>query len=144
MINVVIIGSDISAEMQLLEQHKDMNVTDVKPTTIELTVAQVGFFQPDIFIVKNDEENMSVDMLCHFLSRSYPDAQTLFLTNEAPTFEMLQDTGFKARGYITAAQHGQLAKAVRVVHDGEAWLPRTLVAEMLNRFSSAFYRSDAA
>jgi DNA-binding NarL/FixJ family response regulator len=32
--------------------------------------------------------------------------------------------------------------AARVIHDGEAWLPRTLVAEMLNHFSTEFYSSD--
>jgi DNA-binding NarL/FixJ family response regulator len=144
MINVVIIGSNIEAEKQLLAQHNDMNVSFVHPSTIEVTVSQVGLFQPDIFILKNDEENINVDMLCHFLSKSYPDAHSLFLTLESPTFEMLQDSGFKARGYVTPEQQQKLAKAVRVIHDGEAWLPRTLVAEMLNRFSAAFYKTVAA
>lgn len=144
MINVVLIGNNVEVEEQLLTLQKDMQVTTILPSTIEKTVAQAGLFQPDIFILKHGDEDINVEMLCHFLSSSFPDAQTLFLTTQAPTFEMLQDSGFKARGYITAAQHDKLIKAVRVVYDGEAWLPRTLVAEMLNRFSSAFYRSDAA
>lgn len=144
MINVVLIGNNIGAEEQLLTLQKDMKVNVISPSTIEQTVAQAGLFQPDIFILKHGDEDINAEMLCHFLSSSYPDAQTLFLTELAPTFEMLQDSGFKARGYITAAQQDKLVKAVRVVFDGEAWLPRTLVAEMLNRFSSAFYRSDAA
>jgi DNA-binding NarL/FixJ family response regulator len=90
--------------------------------------------------LKHAEEDIDAAMLCHFLSKRYPDAQSLFITDEIPTFEMLQSTGFKARGYITKEQQDKLADAVRVIHDGEAWLPRTLVAEMLNRFSS--YSSD--
>jgi len=144
MINVVIIGSDIDAEQQLLAQHKDMTVSSIEPSTIEATVLQAALFQPDIFILKKDEEHINVDMLCHFLDKSFPDAQTLFLTSQAPSFEMLQNTGFKARGYITEDQRDKLAKAVRVVHDGEAWLPRGLVAEMMDRFSAVVYRSDAA
>ena len=94
--------------------------------------------------MKQAEEDIDAAMLCHFLSKRYPTAQSLFIIDEIPTFEMLQDTGFKARGYITSEQQNKLVDAVRVVHDGEAWLPRTLVAEMLNRFSLSFIGSNAA
>lgn len=144
MINIVIVGNEVEAETKQLMKHEDMVIATISPSTLEDTVAQASRFQPDIFILKHGEEEIDAEMLCHFLSKSYPDAQTLFLTSETPTFEMLQDSGFKARGYITSGQHEKLATAVRVVHDGEAWLPRTLVAEMLNRFSSAFYRSGTA
>jgi DNA-binding NarL/FixJ family response regulator len=50
---------------------------------------------------------------------------------------MLQQSGFKVRGYITENQLIDIAKAVRVVSEGEAWLPRKLVAEMLNHFETA-------
>ena len=57
---------------------------------------------------------------------------------------MLENSGFRARGYITPDQHEALAKAVRVVFDGEAWLPRKFVTEMLNRFTASFIVSNGA
>jgi len=142
MINVVLVGNNVETENQQLSKHIDIKVAVIAPSTLEDTVAQAEPFQADIFILKHAEEDIDAAMLCHFLSKRYPDAQSLFVIDEIPTFEMLQNTGFKARGYITKEQQGKLVDAVRVVHDGEAWLPRTLVAEMLNRFSS--YSSDIA
>jgi DNA-binding NarL/FixJ family response regulator len=138
MINVVLVGKNVETENQQLSRHTDLKVTVIAPSTLEDTVAQAEQFQADIFILKHAEEDIDTAMLCHFLSKRYPDAQSLFVTDEIPTFEMLQSTGFKARGYITSEQQNKLADAVRVVHDGEAWLPRTLVADMLNHFSSSY------
>jgi len=142
MINVVLVGNHVETENQQLSRHTDIKVAVIAPSTLEDTVAQAEPFQADIFVLKHAEEDIDAAMLCHFLSKRYPEAQSLFVIDEIPTFEMLQNTGFKARGYITKEQQGKLVDAVRVVHDGEAWLPRTLVAEMLNRFSS--YSSDIA
>jgi hypothetical protein len=36
-----------------------------------------------------------------------------------------------------------LDKAVRVINDGEAWLSRKLVGDMLNRFSTPFVKMQA-
>ena len=55
---------------------------------------------------------------------------------------MLENSGFRQRGYITPDQHFALAKAVRVVFDGEAWLLRKLVTEMLNRYAAEFLKQD--
>jgi DNA-binding NarL/FixJ family response regulator len=142
MINVVLVGGDVEIENQQLSIHTDMKVTVIAPSTLEETLAQAEPMQADIFILKHAEKDIDAAMLCHFLSKHCPKAQSLFVTDEIPTFEMLQSTGFKARGYITKEQQNKLADAVRVIHDGEAWLPRTLVAEMLNHFATEFYSSD--
>jgi DNA-binding NarL/FixJ family response regulator len=78
------------------------------------------------------------------LSEAYPTTRCLILTDEQPTFEMLQMSGFRARGYILPEQRSDIVRAVRVVEDGEAWLPRRLVAEMLNRFSTSSFQVHAA
>jgi DNA-binding NarL/FixJ family response regulator len=144
MINVVLVGKNVEAENQQLSMYADMKVIVIAPSTLEATLAQVENLQADIFVLKHADEDIDAAMLCHFLSKRCPDAQSLFVTDEVPTFEMLQNTGFKARGYITSEQQNKLVDAIRVVFDGEAWLPRTLVAEMLNHFASEFYSSDVA
>jgi len=40
-------------------------------------------------------------MLSHVLNKRHPHARSLILVEQKPTFEMLQNSGFKARGYLT-------------------------------------------
>lgn len=136
MINVVIFNPISDAVKRVLEEQSDILLTDVQPSILDDVVVQVGPQHPDIFIITQDSEYLNGDILCHFLSKHYPTARSLILINEEPTFEMLRSTGFKARGYIVKGQKIEIDKAVRAVHSGEAWLPRRLVAEMLNRFEA--------
>jgi DNA-binding NarL/FixJ family response regulator len=144
MINVVIISNHPAKDIGLLSQHDDMSLLRVLPITIDSIIEQIGEQHPDIIIIANGTDTSSPDRLCHFLSKHYRDARILILTDVSPTFEMLENSGFRARGYITPDQHEALAKAVRVVFDGEAWLPRKLVTEMLNRFTASFIVSSGS
>lgn len=141
MINVVIFSPISDAVKRTLEGQADIWLTDVQPLILDDVVAQVGHQHPDIFIITQDSEHINGDILCHFLSKHYPAAQSLILVNEEPSFDMLRNSGFKARGYIVKGQQAEIDRAVRAVHSGEAWLPRKLVAEMLNRFESQTIRS---
>tara|TARA_R110000772_G_scaffold266115_1_gene388167 strand:+ start:479 stop:901 length:423 start_codon:yes stop_codon:yes gene_type:complete len=140
MINVVIFNPISDTVKHALEIQGDIWLTEVEPSVLDDVVAQVGYQHPDIFIITQDSDHLNGDILCHFLSKHYPAAQSLILVNEEPTFDMLRDSGFKARGYIVKGQQAEIDKAVRAVHSGEAWLPRKLVAEMLNRFESQTIR----
>jgi len=137
MINVVVISNDPMQDLGSLSQNDDMQIMKVLPTTIENIIEQVGNQQPDIIIIADSTPKSSRDKLCRFLGKHYRHARSLVLTELSPTFEMFENSGFKARGYITPDQHKALTKAVRVVFDGEAWLPRRLVTEMLNRFTTS-------
>jgi DNA-binding NarL/FixJ family response regulator len=136
MINVVIFSPMSDDVKQVLEDQSDIWLTDVQPAILDDVVALVGSQHPDIFVITQDSEHLNGDILCHFLSKHYPAAQSLILIDEEPTFDMLRNSGFKARGYIVKQQKIDIDKAVRAVHAGEAWLPRKLVAEMLNRFEA--------
>ena len=138
MINVVIISNNPEKDIGLLSQHDDMSILKVLPTAIDNIIEQIGEQHPDIIIIANGTDANSPGRLCRFLSQHYYDVRTLILSEVSPTFKMLENSGFKARGYIMPEQHEALAKAVRVVFDGEAWLPRKLVTEMLNRFTATF------
>lgn len=134
MINVIIVSPVSDLVKSQLEKLTDILVTVIQPSTLDDVIEQVGQLHPDIFIITQDSETINGDILCHFLSKHYLAAQSLILINEQPTFEMLKNSGFKARGYIVKEQKNEIDKAIRAVYAGEAWLPRILVAEMLNRF----------
>ncbi len=135
MIKVVIVSRTPKSEVALLDWLTDIAVSAVEPSTIDETVQQISASNPDIIIIEQNLELFNADLLCHILHQQIPNAQSMILTDEIPSFEMLKNTGFSVRGYITREQRSSLAKAVRVVHEGEAWLPRSIVTEMLDRFA---------
>lgn len=135
MINTVIIGEDLISA-KALNYEPDMQVNVVEPAELELLMAQVATHKPNIIVVDDTHEKLNVDILSYVCATRCPDAQVIVLTENSPDFQMLQSTGFKVRAYVSREQRPLLAKAVRVVNDGEAWLPRKLVAEMLDYFSA--------
>jgi DNA-binding NarL/FixJ family response regulator len=142
MIKVAVISIQARPEVELLSKCDDIKVMEIKPVNFKSIIDQLKLFSPDIFILQDGVENISVHGLCHYLSQYFPSSRSLILTSEIPNFEMLQNSGFKARGYVLPEQRAQLVKAVRVVDDGEAWLPRKLVTDMLNRFTASFIMHD--
>jgi len=135
MINVVVISDDKTVQQRLAAQ-LDIKLTVIQASSMDETVKNVKQCFPHIIVSEKNMENIDIDVLCHFLSENCPSAQNIILIDELPTFDLLQNSGFRVRGYLTPEQKHLIVKAVRVVHDGEAWLPRKLVAEMLNYFSS--------
>jgi DNA-binding NarL/FixJ family response regulator len=142
MIKVAIISHDAGMHARVLASNDTFEITEVIPSTLTDTIHDVVAASPDILVLKEGVADVSVDMLCHVLSKKLPYSRSLILIEQAPSFEMLQNSGFKARGYLTPEQWPYLEKAVTVVFDGEAWLPRKLVTDMLNRFSSSFIMVD--
>lgn len=132
MIKVVIVSDNAENEIELLASQTDIKVTQIMPTTMEEIGQQIANNPPDIIVIEQDLDTVSADILCHFLSQQCPQARSLILVEEQPQFEMLQNFGFKAHGFITAEQRPLLAKAIRAIHDGEMWIPRNLVGDMLN------------
>jgi len=135
MIRVVVISNDRTVQQRLAAQ-MDIQLTVIEATSMDEAVQLTKECYPDIIVSEKNMENVDADILCHFLSKNCPSAQNIILVEEQPTFDMLQSSGFNVRGYLTSEQKHLIVKAVRVVHDGEAWLPRRLVAEMLNYFAS--------
>jgi DNA-binding NarL/FixJ family response regulator len=143
MINVVLIGNNLEQEQALLESQTDLTVEVLSASTIEQTLESIPFSEPHVFILDEATSEVSPELLCHFLCESYPQANSIIMIENQPTFAMLESSGFKARGFITSEQRRVLDKAVRVINDGEAWLPRKLVGDMLNRFSTPFVKMQA-
>ncbi len=133
MIDVVIISNHPARDFGDLSKQKDMVIRKVLPTSVDNIVVQIGRKVPNIIIIADSIMATSRHKLCHFLSEQYVSSRVLVLTGQAPTFDMLARSGFHAKGYVMPEQQSKLAKAVRVVSDGEAWIPRRLVTEVVNR-----------
>ncbi|AFJ03421.1 hypothetical protein Q7C_2287 [Methylophaga frappieri] len=135
MINVVVVGEATLRGIDL-SQDADFQVTIVTATELNHIIAQVTQAQANIVLLDQHHDELHAEVICSLLARQYPASQSLILTDTRPDFAMLARTGFSVRGYLTSDQHALLGKAIRALHSGEAWLPRRLVAEMLNRFAA--------
>lgn len=135
MINVVVLGRSITNLINLAE-HDDLNINVIEPESIDDALSAIKAAETDVTVLDQHNEQINTDILCLVLATNFPLNQTIILSDKVPDFEQLKATGFRARGYITPPQHDKLVKAIRAVHDGEAWLPRRLVADMLNHFAA--------
>lgn len=135
MIKVAVLGETTLAGCDLTEAD-DLQIVTLTATNLNQALEDIIGLDADVVILDQDNEDLHADVVCSFLAKQHSRAQTLILTSETPDFEMLSQTGFSARGYITPSQRDVLSKAIHAVYDGEAWLPRRLVAEMLDHFAS--------
>lgn len=135
MINVVMLGHSITGLINMTV-HEDLNITVIDPENIDTALSAIITAKADITLLEQFNERINTDILCLILATNYPHNQTIILSDKNPDFEQLKATGYRARGYITPSQYDKLVKAIRAVHDGEAWLPRRLVADMLNHFAA--------
>lgn len=135
MINVAVVGRSIPSLINLAG-HDDLNITVIESDTIDAAIMAITTAKADITVLEQHNERINTDILCLVLATNYSHNQTIILSDKTPDFDQLKATGFRARGYIAPSQHDKLVKAIRAVHDGEAWLPRRLVADMLNHFAA--------
>lgn len=135
MIKVAVLGENTLTGCDLTDTD-DLQIITLTASNLNQAIDDIIGLNADIVILDQDNEQLHADIVCSFLAKHHSKAQTLILTNQTPDFDMLSRTGFSARGYITPNQRNVLNKAIHAVHDGEAWLPRRLVAEMLNRFAA--------
>lgn len=135
MIKVAVLGENTLAGCDLTDTD-DLQIITLTANNLNQAIDDIIGLNADIVILDQDNEQLHADIVCSFLAKHHSKAQTLILTSQIPDFDMLSQTGFSARGYITPNQRNVLNKAIHAVFDGEAWLPRRLVAEMLNRFAA--------
>ena len=68
------------------------------------------------------------------ISRNLPRTTVILLTSGSSENRILEALCCGARGFIvTKKLRNFLPKAVRVVHAGEAWVPRKMVAKIIDR-----------
>ena len=69
------------------------------------------------------------------ITELYPFTKVLLLVTDSANQNLLPALSAGVLGFLdTASLENALAKAVRSVHQGEAWLPRSLVGTLLKQF----------
>lgn len=136
MIRVGLLGEKTRHFCGALEDQPDIQLYEIAIGSLTQIMTAIIDNRLEILILDHENTALHPDIVCAFIKQKSLNAKILVLSQYEPDFHMLKKTGFSVRGYISPEQKSLLKKAVIAVHADEAWLPRRLVAEMLDRFAS--------
>jgi len=137
MIRVCLIGADIAKEKALLESQSGIRVTVVAPGDFEQMLDEIIQSRSDVLVISDVGADLDADGLCLHTYLRDPEIKTLIITEQDADYTRLDATGFSCKGFMLHEQRHAIVRAVKVIHDGEAWLSRKLVTTVLNQLASS-------
>ena len=131
--HVLIISQQAEQDIAQIGDSSDREITAITPTLLETIVTTIAHAKPDIVIIFDSTEEGNKNKLCQFLVSRYPKLKIAIVLRDSTmvTYQLLAESGFTAKGYITPSQYPQLAKAIDVICAGETWLPREIAAKLV-------------
>jgi DNA-binding NarL/FixJ family response regulator len=132
MIKTLLVGKNFDVEKALIDKNEGIKAVYTDLASMDAILQQVKTNQPHIIIIDEQNSSETADELCLLINLSYPQSKVMIISDKVPDVYRLRASGFKCRGYITNVQRDKIVKAIQVVHAGEAWLPRKLVADLLD------------
>ena len=137
-ITVVIADGDKTSRalsMNTLQPEKGISVVGLARNGLEALVAADGL-KPRILLLNLNLLMGKNDHLLQALRQKSPRTKMILLTRRAPANSILEGLSNGARGYLKeTAINSFLPKAVRQVEAGEAWVPRKMVARIVDRLA---------
>ena len=103
---------------------------------VETTLSVVKTTPPQVLLLHHRMAGDDLPILVRSVLDRSPLTEILALTEGADEPRILDILAAGGRGYLADADLDTfLAKAVRKVHEGEAWVPRKMVAQILQRIA---------
>ncbi len=135
MISVCLVGSDIKKELALLQSQHNIITNALYETSFEALLDAITKLKPDVLVISDQSNQLSADELCFYVSLRSTQTKTIIITDKPATYEQLKLSAFTCRGFVAYEQRHAIVRAVRVVYDGEAWIPRKLVTDVLDQLA---------
>jgi two-component system, NarL family, response regulator LiaR len=135
----VLIADDDEARraacVRLLQPEKGIRVVGQAQSGLE-DLSGLAKLKPRILLLSlNSLKNNRIDQL-FVLRQKCPRTKVILLTHRAPEVRILEALSYGARGYLQdRVLMNFLAKAVRHVDAGEAWVPHKMVAMIIERLA---------
>jgi two-component system NarL family response regulator len=99
-------------------------------------ISCTGQFRPRIILLDLSLARAEGSVLIPALRQKSPSTKVILLTDRASEARTLEALAQGARGYLDRSMVDKfLARAVRVVDAGEAWVPRKMVAKIMDRLA---------
>lgn len=136
MIRVCLIGADIAKEKALLESQSDIAVTVVTVAELDQMLDDISRSRSHILVISDLGAKFDADDLCLHTYLRDSEIRTLIISEQDADFDRLDATGFSCKGFMLHEQRHAIVRAVRVIHDGEAWLSRKLVTAVMDHLAS--------
>ena len=127
--------ADRAACLRLLETERGIRVVGEARSGLE-TIASTGRLRPRILLLDLALARAEASPLIPALRQKSPQTKVILLTDGASEARTLEALAHGARGYLDRSVLAMfLARAVRVVDAGEAWVPRKMVARIMDRLA---------
>jgi DNA-binding NarL/FixJ family response regulator len=124
-----------AASRRLLEPEEDIRVVGEARSGLD-AVAAVEKLKPSIMLLDLGLFDGDSTPLLPVIRRKSPRTRVLLLSDSAPDSRTLEALSHGARGYLDKATLNiYLSRAVRAVNAGEAWVPRKMVAKIIDRLA---------
>jgi DNA-binding NarL/FixJ family response regulator len=136
MIRVCLIGSEIEKEHTLLSCQSQIHVTSLELSDMDTMLNQMVKASPDMLVLSDINNQFDVDDFCLHAYLRMPTVKTLIVTEHDFNYARLEKTGFSCRGFMPYEQRHAIVRAVNVIHEGESWLSRKLVTELLDQLTT--------
>ncbi|MBS1190471.1 MAG: response regulator receiver domain protein (CheY-like) [Rhodocyclaceae bacterium] len=140
-ITVAILDSDQvkrTACEYLLRYEEDIQVVAQVATLKEVTATVLGL-QPQVLLCRFSLAAVESFALLRSLRSECPAPAVLLLTDRSiQDDQIMQGLNMGARGHLSYDSiSSQLAKAIRSISEGEAWIPRQMLGRLLERATRA-------
>ena len=137
-IRVLIAGcekADRAPCRSLLAGEKGIQVVGEAPSGLDV-VAAAERLKPCVLLLDLALVNGTGRSLLPVIRRKSPQTKVLLLTGQASDARTLEALSHGARGYLDKRTLGTyLPRAVRAVNAGEVWVPRKMVAKIIDRIA---------
>src|SRR5262249_19960015 len=127
--------ADRAACLKLLGTESGIRVVGEARTGLE-AIASAGRLRPRILLLDLGLARAAGTSLIPAVRQKSPQTKVILLTERASEARTLEALAHGARGYLDRSVLSRfLARAVRVVDAGEAWVPRKMVAKIMDRLT---------
>ena len=124
-----------AASRRLLDPEKDIRVVGEARSGLDAVTAAEKL-KPSILLLDLGLVDGDSTLLLPVIRRKSPRTRVLLLSDSAPDSRTLEALSHGARGYLDRATLSTyLSRAVRAVNAGEAWVPRKMVAKIMDRLA---------
>ena len=136
-VSVIIVGSQASIAAALLALSLDKNIQVIACVNDVADIfGKISETEPVIVLIDFTVVSESHYALLSEIRRCHPKTKVIFLCDGADQTKLIDAFRYGASGYLEAKDNDVfLAKAVRAVSNGEAWVPRRFVTKIVERLT---------